>query len=281
MFVHDLIQGLLRRWYFVVACLLATLTFAGYIYVTTPPTFEANASVVLVPPIAQVKEGSNPFLYMGGLEQALAVLIVRVGSPAVADPILQKDPELTYTVARDAATAGPIVRITAEGNTAEATLRVLSDVVKAMPQSMEYLQDELTVPSKVRISVMTIVQDGDAKAVTKKQQRMVLTIVGAGFLLTVLATAVLDRLLLVRKAKKDAKSKKGARARKGGRGGRNGGNAETGTPPDGTNPSTEAVPADSSPDLPRQPEKESDGFESSPIPFEAFGPALTNASSKD
>lgn len=206
MFVHDLMQGLLRRWYFVLACLLATLSVAAYFYVTTPPTYEANASVVLVPPIAQVEEGSNPFLYMGGLEQALAVLTVRVDSPAVADPILGKNPELTYTVARDTGTAGPIVRITAEGNTAESTLRILNDVVKAMPESMKYLQDELQVAEKVRITVMTIVQDNEAKAVTKKLQRLVLSILGAGILLTILATSLLDRALNARKSRQGKSS---------------------------------------------------------------------------
>lgn len=186
-----------------VACLVATLSVAAYVYVSTPPTYEANASVVLVPPVEQVKEGSNPFLYMGGLEQALAVLTVRVGSPAVADPILGKDPSITYTVARDAGTAGPIVRITAEGYSEAVTLRILNDVVKAMPESMTYLQDELKVPAKVRITVMTIVQDETAKPVMKKQQRLVLTLVAVGALLTVLATAILDRMLTARKTRRN------------------------------------------------------------------------------
>lgn len=275
MFVHDLIQGLLRRWYFVVACLLATFTFAGYIYVTTPPTFEAHASVVLVPPIAQVKEGSNPFLYMGGLEQALAVLTVRVGSPAVADPILRKDPELTYTVARDTGTAGPIIRITAEGNSEEATLRILSGVVKAMPDSMAYLQDELKVPNNVRITVMTIVQDEETKAVAKKQQRLVLTIVGAGFLVTVLLTAVLDRTLNVRKAKKESMPRKGTKDRQ------TGNNPDDGTPPPESDSAKDAITVVPLPKLDRQQVKEPKAFEGSPSPIEALGPVLTNASSKD
>jgi hypothetical protein len=266
MFIHDLIQGLLRRWYFVVACVLATLAFAGYVYVTTPPTYEANASVVLVPPIAQVKEGSNPFLYMGGLEQALAVLIVRVSSPAVANPILRNDPELTYTVARDAATAGPIVRITAEGSTEEATLRVLTEVVNAMPKSMTYLQDELKVPDKVRISVMPIVQDDTAKAVTKKLQRLVLTIVGAGFFLTILATAVLDRILNARKSKK---------ARRDDGGTKNG--PESGK----AAASRTSIAVDGSLGRSRSPAQAADDFEVPPISLETLGSVLTNASSND
>lgn len=199
---HEVLQGLLRRWYIVLIGILATAGLAGYVFVTTPPTFEAKASVVLVPPLAQIAEGSNPFLYMGGLEQALAVLTVRLGSPAVAEPILGNDADLTYSAARDTGTAGPIIVINAEGNTQEATLRVLDDVVKAVPTSMKFLQDELDVSQKTRISILTIVQDSKAKPVTKSQMRLVLAVVGAGLVGTLLATAAIDRILLSMKKRR-------------------------------------------------------------------------------
>lgn len=202
MFLHDLASGLLRRWYLVLFGLLVTALGGYYLLQVVPVTYEATSSVVLVPPATAVIEGENPYLYMGGLDQALSVLTVRMSSPTVADPILHKRTDLTYTIGKDVSTAGPIVLVDAEAGTEAETLKILDQVVAVIPENLKLLQDQLNIPKNARITAMTIVTDTTAKEVNKKQMRVVLAAVAAGSAVTILGTGLLDRLLVRRKAKK-------------------------------------------------------------------------------
>lgn len=196
MFLQDLAHGLLRRWYMVLIGIMLTAAAGLFVFRTVPVTFEATSSLVLIPPVTTVSGGSNPYLYMGGLDQALSVLTVRMNSPVVADPILGKDPELSYAMGKDMTTAGPIMVISAAGDTEARTLNVLNQIVKSVPSNMKILQDQLQIPADTRITVMTIVTDTTAKAVNKKQIRSLLTVIAGGLALTLLLTALFDRAFI-------------------------------------------------------------------------------------
>lgn len=212
MFLHDLAVGLLRRWYLVLFGLLVTGVGSYYLFQVVPVTYEATSSVVLVPPATAVIEGENPYLYMGGLDQALSVLTVRMSSPTVADPILHKRSDLNYTIGQDQNTAGPIMLVGAEAGTEEETLKVLGQVVKVIPENLKLLQDQLKIPKNARITAMTIVMDTTAEEVNKKQMRAVLAGGAAGMAITVLGTGLIDRMITRRRARRAHGA--GGRARK-------------------------------------------------------------------
>lgn len=202
LFLHDLAKGLLRRWYLVLFGILVT-GFGGYmIFQIVPVNYEATSSIVLVPPATAVIEGENPYLYMGGLDQALSVLTVRMSAPLVADPILKDQPGLNFSIGKDVTTTGPIMLVGAEGPTEAQTLQVLDEVIKVVPENLAILQEQLGIPENARITTMTIVTDTKAKEVTKKQMRAFLGVVALGLGTTVLATGLLDRLIMGRKAKR-------------------------------------------------------------------------------
>lgn len=218
MFLHDLGIGLLRRWYLVLFGLLVTGFGAYSLLQIVPVTYEATSSVVLVPPATAVIEGENPYLYMGGLDQALSVLTVRMSSPTVADPILKKRPGLNYSVGKDISTAGPIMLVGAEGETEAETLKLLGQVTKVIPENLQLLQDQLNIPKNARITAMNIVTDTSAKEVNKKQMRAVLAAIAGGTAVTVLGTGLIDRMVMRRKEKRarrsDASAETGKRTRK-------------------------------------------------------------------
>lgn len=210
MFLHDLGHALLRRWYLVIVGLLATAAGVYGIQQYIPITYKAEASVVLVPPETAVIEGENPYLYMGGLDQAMSVLIVRMNSDSIAQKILHNDPNLTYNLAKDATTTGPIILIESEAPTGDAALDIVDKLLKSMPPNLVAIQDALGVQENARISVMTIVQDHEATEVTKKQMRMMIAGAGGGVALTLLFTGWIDQMLnklKVRRAAKKAKKK--------------------------------------------------------------------------
>src|SRR5690554_2295684 len=101
MFLQDLGRALLRRWYFVLVGLLATAAGVYGIQQYIPITYKAEASVVLVPPKTAVIEGENPYLYMGALDQAMSVLIVRMNSEIISKAIVGEETDLSYALAKD------------------------------------------------------------------------------------------------------------------------------------------------------------------------------------
>lgn len=200
MFLHDLGWGLLRRWYFVVLGVLLTACGALFLTDVVPPTYQGTARIVLLPPTSLVTPDGNPFLSLGGLEQALGVLSVRLSSNAVGQQILQGHPGATYVVEKDSMSPGPILLITTESENPESTLQVLDGALKALPENLESLQDQLKIPPSSHITAMTVVRESEPKTVFKSQLRAVLAGVAVGLSMTVLLTGVLDRLLSSRKS---------------------------------------------------------------------------------
>jgi len=202
LFLQDLGYALLRRWYLVVAGLVITVAGVLGIQQLIPVSYKAEASVVLVPPQTAVVEGENPYLYMGALDQALSVLIVKMNSPQVADPILRDVPQLAFTLSKDVTTTGPIILVESEGPTERQAIDVVGDVLQELPPNLVQIQNALGVPTDARISAMTIVQDEKAEEITKKQTRMMIAAAGVGLASTLLITGWVDQLLSKLKARR-------------------------------------------------------------------------------
>ncbi|MBP2411550.1 hypothetical protein JOF48_000349 [Arthrobacter stackebrandtii] len=214
MFLQDLGKGLLRRWYMVVLGLGLTLYGAYMVYGVVPLTYKATASIVLVPPATAVVEGENPYLYMGGLDQAMSVLVVKMNSEAISTPLTHKQPGTTYSLDRDISTTGPIMLLTTESTSEASTLRLLNNVIKVIPDNLKTLQDQLKIPDNARISSMNIASDHEAKPQNKDRIRMTLMTVAAGGAATVLLTGLVDRMLMARRRRRPPRIKKQKAGRK-------------------------------------------------------------------
>ena len=202
MFLQDLGYALLRRWYLVIVGLAITFVSVLGVQQIIPVSYKAQASVVLVPPQTAVVEGENPYLYMGALDQALSVLIVKMNSPQVEEQILRDVPDLAFSLSKDVTTTGPIILIESEGPTERQALDVVGDLLQQLPPNLVQIQDALGVPPDARIAAMTIVQDEKAEELTKKQLRMMIAVAGAGLAATLLATGWIDQLLTTFKARR-------------------------------------------------------------------------------
>ncbi|WP_113717144.1 hypothetical protein [Arthrobacter dokdonensis] len=202
MFLHDLFEGMLRRWYIVLVGIALTLCGGFLLYRNVPLTYQATASIVLVPPATAVVDGENPYLYMGGLDQALSVLTVKLNSNAVSDGVVGKYTGAKYYVQKDPLAAGPILLVTVTAASNNDALEILKDVQVVVPQNLASLQDQLKVPKSSRISTMDIVSDSKSDPQTKNRIRLVIAAVGAGGAVTVLATAIIDSKLSRRRRRK-------------------------------------------------------------------------------
>lgn len=195
MFLHNLGLGLLRRWYFVLAGVLLSAGACFLTWTVVPPSYQATSTAVLIPPSSLVGENGNPYLYMGGLDQVLTVLTVRLNSPEVAEPLIEGRGNAGFTVERDPTTPGPIMLITATGDSRGHAMQLLEDVVRTVPENLSVMQDQLRIPTFSRVEVMTVVQDEAPELMIKDQLRTLLAVLALCLGLTVLATAVLDRVM--------------------------------------------------------------------------------------
>lgn len=195
MFVRDILVSCLRRWYFVVAGLLVTafITYSAFSMVS--PTYEAKASVVLIPPSVAVTVGDNPYLYLGGLEQALGVLQVKVASPEVSEPLLDKFPGSSIAISKDGTTSGPIMAVTVGAQSPEATMELLKSTLELIPSTLVSLQTELKVPATSVITVMSLSSDIEPTKISKKQIQMTAMAGVGGLAMTLLLTGFIDRLM--------------------------------------------------------------------------------------
>lgn len=204
--VRETVGSLLRCWYILAAGLLLTVAMCWVVQGRVPVTYEAKGSQVLMPPSATVGEG-NPYLYLGGLNQALDVLVRRVSAPEATKPVLRAFPGTEFTVQADGSTSGPILVIAASGPTQEATLGILQAALDKVPVALKDMQDELAIADRVRISVRTVVVDGQAAKNNQAQMRLVLLAAGAGAVGTVLLTVMIDNFLSSRKRPRRAGGK--------------------------------------------------------------------------
>lgn len=216
MFLRDLLMSCLRRWYFLVLGLLITVAGTYLAYTHIAPTYEANASVVLIPPKVAVTVGDNPYLYLGGLDQALGVLQVKMASPEVSDGLTNSHADYEILISKDATTSGPIAAIKVSAPTENETMSLLGDTVAMVPKTLASLQQEQRVPKSSMITSMVLSQDLEPVEINKRQIQMTAVVLVAGASSSLLLTGLIDRLLTGRKERKASRqqAKKERKARK-------------------------------------------------------------------
>lgn len=196
LFFRDLRSGLRRRWYLAVVGALVTLAAAAGVASTVPPTYEASASVILVPPTEAVPVGGNPYLYMGGLSTTVDVLSRSLSDEQTRHALLRGDTTLDYAADPDRTAAGPILLVTASGPTEAATMATLKTVVEKVPSSLAQIQSSLGIATKSAITSMTLTQDDKAKTVQKKRIRATLAVTAVTAAGALLLIGLIDGLLL-------------------------------------------------------------------------------------
>jgi uncharacterized protein involved in exopolysaccharide biosynthesis len=199
MYLRDLLRSLGRRWYFVLVGLAVTAGLCVAAFRVIPVSYNSEASVVLLPPKTSTEPNGNPFLYLGGLSQAVDVLTRTINSDATAKPLLKANPGAEFTIAADATTTGPIILITSTAPTSARAQAMTSAVLTAVPIALDGIQSELSVKPQSQISVMTIAVDEKGKLDAKVRTQAVIGIGAVGAVLTILLTGLIDGLLRSRR----------------------------------------------------------------------------------
>lgn len=204
----DFWATLLRRWYLGLAVLALTVGGTLYVVDKVGPTYEADGSVLVFPPVATVQRETelqaqgNPYLVLNGVSQARDIVIRTLTSKSTLDEVANEFPGSTFEATPDFTNSAPIILITAEaGSSADATA-VLATVMDRVPKILVDLQSGLDLPSQAEITSRPLVADAEPDPVYSGQIRagLVAGVVALG--LGLLLIGLLDGLLAGRAAKK-------------------------------------------------------------------------------
>lgn len=195
MYLTELFKALGRRWYLLLLGIAGTAGLSLVALELVPPTYEAKATVVLLPPERSYEDGGNPYLVLGGLNQVVDVLIRYVDSDSARAEFENIAPTGVYTVEADAATNGPVFVVSVEDKTAESAIDSLSAALDSVPRALEALQFSVNVPSDAEVTAKTLAVDSRADLVVRDSMRAVIVSVALGLACTAAVIAIVDSAL--------------------------------------------------------------------------------------
>ncbi|MEU3848036.1 hypothetical protein AB0E44_13750 [Micrococcus terreus] len=201
MHMADTVRSIFRRWYVFLTGLLLTLAMGWGVYQVVPSTYEATGTAVLMPSRATVGEEGNPFLYLGGMTNAIDVMIRRTNDPQIREQLEEQFPDAELTISRDLTTDSPITVVNVQAPDPESAIALRDIGLNLAEQNLDTMQNELNLPTDLRISMRTVVVDEVAEEDTRNPLRLALVVMAGGFVATFLLTGMIDGALTRRKIK--------------------------------------------------------------------------------
>lgn len=203
----DVFSVLLRRWYLVLVVLVATLAGASLAGRVVPPTYRAEASVLLLPPKVLAEDassnGGNPLLSLGGLGPTASVL-ARAMTDAQTERTLKAHGAVgDYTVEPDLTTSGPVLLVRAEDAQPVVAVATLQLVLDQLPRTLTALQESIGAPQKSRLSVSVINREREPVEVRKRQLRAVIVAVLVTAGMGALGILLFDGLVIRRRRRRE------------------------------------------------------------------------------
>ena len=199
----DLPRALLRRWYLLLVGLAIT---AGIGFVTlqhNPPTYQAQARVLMLPPAKTPITGSNPFLNLDGLRLPADLVAQYMTGPGGTESFEQDHPTATFTVGLAVtATNGPVLSVVALDRTPAEALSALNSLIAEVPQALAALEKSSNAPTDSSIRTMLLVRDDQAELNSKDSIRALVVAVGAGLLATLFVVFATDGIVLRMRARR-------------------------------------------------------------------------------
>lgn len=207
MYVRDLAVSMLRRWYLLVIAIAITTGACLYASKSIPPTYQTEASVVLIPPASEEYPNANRFLDLSTLAQAVDVLSRALNADATHELVHQTAPAGTFEVVEDGATSAPVLIITVQAPSAVEADDLVDAVLQQVPASLYTLQSALSIPQGAEITSMPLARDSQPTLSQKSRLRAIAAITILCMGASTLAIGALDGLLLARAGRRELKSR--------------------------------------------------------------------------
>jgi len=193
----DLTRLLLRRWYFAVPMLLASVAVVILTAQTVSPDYKATGYMQLIPAPSSGKLADpkakprpvNPWLDLGFVALGNAAAITVTDQPSL-DRLAAQGLSDSVTVILDDRT--PLFQIEAVGRSKQQATATVRQVIKLLQADLLVKQKQYGTVSEDTISTLVINDGNTPKVESGKVKRVLIVAAGLGVLITTAATIALD-----------------------------------------------------------------------------------------
>lgn len=205
--LKDFWATLLRRWYLALAALALAAAGTFYVIDKVGPTYEAEGSVLVFPPVSTVQRETelqtqgNPYLVLNGVSQARDIVIRSMTSKSTLDDLANQYPDSTFEATPDFTNGAPIILITAKAGSSEEATAALSAMMDRVPMILSDLQSGLDLPSQAEITSRPLFADPEPDRIYSGQIRVAIVAAVVALALCLLLVGLLDGLLTGRAGK--------------------------------------------------------------------------------
>jgi hypothetical protein len=187
------------------------LIIAGSVYVLAikAPTYESDATYILVNPPPPPTEGQiaanpalgridsdNPYLRFSDLSVVVQVLVTRLSSEEGRKALAKQgaDPDYIAESSPEFGFSAPLIQITGTGTTPAAAVHTANLVGEAMTEELDRMQAIRGVDKLYRINAEVVVGAHDATLKASGQLRALIAVFALGTILMFIAVSVLDAI---------------------------------------------------------------------------------------
>lgn len=198
MYLSEFWASCRRRWYLVVVLIVASTALCWMAAGKIQPSYDAKASLVLIPPRTPDDPDANRYLDLGSLSNSVDVLSRSMISEDTAKLLEKAAPGAEYDVSHDLTTSAPIVLVSVSSKERASAAAMLDAVIGQIPRDLTQLQDEIGVKPQFRITALVVSQDSKPIPNQKTRARLLGVLVVALLFGSAVLIAVVDGLLLRR-----------------------------------------------------------------------------------
>ena len=188
----EFVGALRRHWILLLIGLLVTGGLSAGSYLSTKPTYEITATILLLPPASAVAAAGNPYLQLGGLRQTVDLMGVALSDQSTRQELQAISNDVDYTVAADSQTSSPILLIDVKDSTQAGATRIRDVLVSRIPERLKSMQEDLNVVEVNRVTSTLLTSDNEAKEVGHNRLRSVVVVALAGIAVTLAFIALWD-----------------------------------------------------------------------------------------
>ena len=182
-----------RRWLLVLIGVLLTVGITVGAYVVSKPTYEITGTVLLLPPASSADAGTaNPYLRLGGLNQAVDLVGVALTDQTTQLEMQAISKDVQYSVQSDVRTSSPLLFIDVKDSSPGTAVKIRDILVSRVPVRLDAMQNALGVSAKDRVTTSVLTLDDQAVEVGKNRVRAAVVAGVAGPALTLVVVAVWD-----------------------------------------------------------------------------------------
>ncbi len=181
-----------KRWRLVTPILLLTILVAWFVSTNATPTYEAQASVLVLGPSVN---GSNPF---GELNNAITSTAVAIQRSASGEATREKLRELGLSTDYEISPTGrgqdPILDISVRASDEKTALETIQAVLGMIRDDLASRQKQLAVADENLITTQVLASDSEAEVKSGSATRSAIFILVLGTALAASAAVALDHL---------------------------------------------------------------------------------------